>query len=512
MDHLENQNPGEMPQSNILPESFGLRVPEDLPVVPPEPEQVPVAMEPLFPQEPKQEMPCEDVRPEDEAGDDVSREKPKKKKKGGKAVLRILSAAAALAILFGCCFATGWIINDRWEDRAEQMRQDFDAQLNTVSSRFNSKLDVLQEQLENANTATRPSDGVINVIPGEQLPGLVYSQNVSSVVQVTCQITTTYYGQTSTGTSSGSGFVLTENGYVVTNYHVVQGANSVSFTMDNGTVYEAKVIGYDESNDVALLKAEAAGLRPVRIGRSDALAVGDQVVAIGFPLSAQDATLTVGYISAKNRDVNTSGVAINMLQTDAAINSGNSGGPLFNMAGEVIGITTAKYSGTTSSGASIEGIGFAIPMDDVISILSDLMTYGYINSAYLGVLVRNMNETELAAAQLYDFPVGVYVEDVTEGYCAQKAGIQPKDIIIELGGYEIENMTELTRVLRKFKGGDLTTVTVFRGGQEVVLNITLDNKPAQTQTPEEPAKPDGMPEDGSFEEWYDYFFGDGNKE
>ena len=285
----------------------------------------------------------------------------------------------------------------------------------------------------------------------------------------------------------------------------------MTVTMEDGSVYDAKIIGYDESNDVALLKVEAAGLRPVRVGSSTALAVGEQVVAIGFPLSAQDATLTVGYVSAKNRDVTTSNVAINMIQTDAAINSGNSGGPLFNMNGEVIGITTAKYSGTTASGASIEGIGFAIPIDDVMAILSDLMTYGYINSAYLGVLVRNMNETELAAAELYGFPAGVYVEDVTEGYCAKKAGIQPKDIITELGGYEIENMTDLTRALRKFKGGDQTTVTVFRGGKEVVLNITLDNKPAQTQTPVEPEYPGQMPEDGNFDEWYDYFFGDGNE-
>lgn len=484
-------------------------MPEDIPVTPEEEESAPAAMEPLFPSEPAPQS-----RPAvlESAAEDIPAEKPQKKnRKRGKAGLRILSAAAALLLLVSGCFATGWIVNSRWEGRAQQMQQEFAAQMDVLSTRFNSKLDVLQEQLDKSSTGHMPSDGVINMISGDNVPGLVYAQNVSSVVQISCQITTSYYGQVSTGTSSGSGFVLTENGYVATNYHVVEGASSVTVTMEDGSVYDAKIIGYDESNDVALLKVEAAGLRPVRVGSSTALAVGEQVVAIGFPLSAQDATLTVGYVSAKNRDVTTSNVAINMIQTDAAINSGNSGGPLFNMNGEVIGITTAKYSGTTASGASIEGIGFAIPIDDVMAILSDLMTYGYINSAYLGVLVRNMNETELAAAELYGFPAGVYVEDVTEGYCAKKAGIQPKDIITELGGYEIENMTDLTRALRKFKGGDQTTVTVFRGGKEVVLNITLDNKPAQTQTPVEPEYPGQMPEDGNFDEWYDYFFGDGNE-
>lgn len=513
MDHFENTAPGEVPEENVRPEGFFPHMPEELTDAPVDVEQsVPVAMEPLFAEDsasapesvPAEQLPETDVS--------LPEEKPTKmRKKGGKTVVRILSAAVALALLFGGCFVTGWIVDSRWQGRVEQMRKDFDAQMNTLSNRFNSKLDVLQEQMEDIDTPVLPPEGTIQVVSGDQAPGLVYSQSVASVVQISCQITTTYYGQVTTGTSSGSGFVLTENGYVVTNYHVVQGATSVTFTMEDGTVHDAKVIGYDESNDVALLKAEVTGLQPVKLGSSDSLTIGEQVVAIGFPLSAQDATLTVGYVSAKNRDVNTSGVAINMLQTDAAINSGNSGGPLFNMNGEVIGITTAKYSGTTSSGASIEGIGFAIPIDDVKTILSDLMTYGYINSAYLGVLVRNMTETELAAAELYDFPVGVYVEDVTEGYCAKKAGIHAKDIITELGGYEIRDMTDLTRALRKFKGGDQTTVTVFRGGKEVVMDITLDNKPAQTQTPVQPEYPDDMPEDGSFDEWYDYFFGDGKE-
>ena len=219
----------------------------------------------------------------------------------------------------------------------------------------------------------------------------------------------------------------------------------------------------------------------VTLGSSNDLIVGDQVVAIGNPLGELTSTLTVGYISAKERDVTTDGFAINMLQTDAAINSGNSGGPLFNMRGEVIGITTAKYSGTSSSGATIEGVGFAIPIDDVSSLLSDLATHGYITGAYLGVSVSDMDP---AAANYYGMPVGAYVNGVEQGYAAQRAGIQPKDIITSIGGIRVETVNDLTRALRGFHAGDLTVITVYRGGRELNLKITLDEKPAAVDTPE----------------------------
>ena len=162
-----------------------------------------------------------------------------------------------------------------------------------------------------------------------------------------------------------------------------------------------------------------------------------------------------------------------MIQTDAAINSGNSGGPLFNAKGEVVGITSAKYSGTSSSGAAIEGIGFAIPLDDVIDLLEDLMEYGYIKSTYLGIYAADMNK---AAAEFYGYPVGVYVSSVESGACAGKAGLQAEDIILELGGYEITCMNDLGRALRKLEPGDTVSIVVWRNGQELILSITLDEK------------------------------------
>ena len=160
-----------------------------------------------------------------------------------------------------------------------------------------------------------------------------------------------------------------------------------------------------------------------------------------------------------------------MLQTDAAINSGNSGGPLFNMKGEVVGITTAKYSGTTTSGATIEGIGFAIPMDDVLKKITDLRDYGFITGAALGVMVHDVDK---ATAEYYGLPMGAYVVEVVAGNCAAAAGVQPKDIIVAVGDDMVTSLNELSRVLEQYRGGEQTTITVWRGGKEVVLDITLD--------------------------------------
>ncbi len=231
------------------------------------------------------------------------------------------------------------------------------------------------------------------------------------------------------------------------------------------------------------------------------------MVAIGNPLGELTATQTVGYVCGKDRTVTTGGAAINMLQTDAAINAGNSGGPLFNMKGEVVGITTAKYSGTTGSGASIEGIGFAIPIDDVLDIMRDLAEHGYVTGPYLGVSVRDVDPQ---IASVYNIPLGAYVVEVVEGASADRAGIQPKDIITKMGDKEIKNSNDLIRALRHFKVGESVTVTLNRAGAEKTVTMELDEKPQQQATPTEaqPPKENGqnsVPSEGNFDEWYDYF-------
>ena len=420
----------------------------------------------------------------------VKPRKAKKAKKRGGFWKKALCAVLIIALVAGGCFATGMAVNNYWENR-----------MNALEDQFDGRLEMMEEQIRNSNRGGVSVSGSPTAsADGGLTPAQVYAQNVDAVVLI--------YNNLGTGTSSGSGFILNEEGYVVTNYHVVEGKGILTVVLTDGREYSAKLVGCDETNDVALLKIEAENLKAVTLGSSTDLIVGDQVVAIGNPLGELTSTLTVGYISAKERDVNTDGFAINMLQTDAAINSGNSGGPLFNMRGEVIGITTAKYSGTSSSGATIEGVGFAIPIDDVSGLLSDLATYGYVTGAYLGVSVSDM---DAAAANYYGMPVGAYVQKVEKGFAAERAGIQPKDIITSIGGIPVENVNDLTRALRNFNAGDLTVVTIYRGGREMNLKITLDEKPVASTPDTVPVEPEvqEMPE-GNFDEWYDFlapFFG-----
>lgn len=397
-----------------------------------------------------------------------------KKRRVRKILFGCLSLLLIIAMLAGSNYATTIYLSSRWESDLDKITARYDAQIRAMEQDLKAGLaDIsIGSGVSVSGSPTAVGEGMT--------PSEVYANNVKSVVMIFAEVSTSVFGQVSKSTSTGSGFVLTEDGYIVTNYHVVENATALSVMLYDGTQIEAQLIGADSSNDIALLKVEHEGLKAVKIGSSDRLIVGDQVVAIGNPLGELTSTLTVGYVSAKERDVNTDGTVINMIQTDAAINSGNSGGPLFNMLGEVVGITTAKYSGTSNSGATIEGIGFAIPIDDVYDMLDDLKNFGYITGAYLGVEV---SDTDPDAAAYFGYPLGAYVHSVEKGSCAQKAGIMAKDIIIEMGGYEVGSLNDLSRALRQFNAGDETTIVVYRLGQEITLEITLDAKPQSVSTP-----------------------------
>lgn len=417
-------------------------------------------------------------------------QKPPREHRSRRPVWKSIVAVVLVAVLVaGGCLITAASVNRYWEGRTE-------ATFNTL----NKKIDDLQKQIDGTassggQTVQLPTDG------NAMTPSQLYQANVDSVVAISSTIQTTGFYGTSTGSASGSGFIFSSDGYVVTNYHVVEGATTVNVILHDGTEYPAEVVGHDSTNDLAVLKIDADGLIAAAIGKSADLIIGDMVVAIGNPLGELTATQTVGYVSGINREVATDSSIISMIQTDAAINPGNSGGPLFNMYGQVIGITTAKYSGTTNSGASIEGIGFAIPIDDVIPIISDLIEYGYVTGAYMGVTVM---DTDADSAAMFGLPTGAYIMEIVEGSSADRAGLQVKDIVIDLGGTTISNGTDLTRALRNFKAGDTTTVTVIRSGKELTLDITLDEKPQDT-TPAVPENEDDLPSDGDFDEWYDYF-------
>ena len=303
----------------------------------------------------------------------------------------------------------------------------------------------------------------------------IYAQACSQVVGVTTEVTyTNFFGMNSSSAVSGTGFIVSEDGYILTNYHVIelaaQNDKDVNVILYDGTRYTASIVGYEKYNDVAVLKIDANGLKPVSFGNSDSLSVGDLVYAVGNPLGELDFSMSTGHVSALDRAITSdeSGVAINMFQIDAAVNSGNSGGPVYNAAGEVVGIVTAKYAST-----GVEGLGFAIPINDAVKIASDLITKGYVTGkAYMGVQIDQRYNS--LYSQYYNMPLGAYVYSVEDGSCAEKAGLLAKDIITRLGDQDITGYTDLTSALHGFSAGDTTSMTVYRGGEEVTLTITFD--------------------------------------
>lgn len=334
---------------------------------------------------------------------------------------------------------------------------------------------------------------IVNTNNGQPMtPEQLYAANLASCVGITVNTTVNIFGQTTTSAASGSGFVLSREGYIATNYHVIESAvNDSSVTIQvsfaNGDKYDAKLVGGEKDNDVAVLKIEAGGLTPVTLGDSSKLVVGESVYAIGNPLGELTYSLTDGIVSALDRLITTTGTdengrqtstTLNVLQTNCAINPGNSGGPLFDSYGNVIGITTAKYT-QSSSGVTAEGLGFALPINDVKEILADLIAHGYVTGKpYMGVQVTDVP----SAAQQYGITAGAAVSYVAEGSCAQKAGLQVNDIITAIDDTAIDSSSALTAALTTgYKAGDTATLTVIRDRQELKLTITFDEKNAETE-------------------------------
>ena len=301
-------------------------------------------------------------------------------------------------------------------------------------------------------------------------PAEVYAINVNSTVGITTSITTNYWGYPTTSAASGSGFIISDDGYLLTNFHVIDDSDSITVTMYDGTTYEAALIGYDESNDIAVLKIDTENLTPVILGNSDKTNVGDSVVAIGNPLGELTFSLTSGAISAKDREITMSnGSTMRLMQTDCAINSGNSGGALFNLYGEVIGITNAKFSSNSSTGTSIDNIGFAIPINQARSIAESIIEKGYVSKPYIGVSVVDVS----AETQSYGLPQGAAVKSVTEGSPAAAAGLRVNDIITHMDETELTGSSDLVRIVLASSVGETYTLTVYRQGEILKLSITI---------------------------------------
>ena len=310
----------------------------------------------------------------------------------------------------------------------------------------------------------------------------VYAANVNSVVSINVTGTSGYnfFGQPVQSASSGSGFVLTSDGYIVTNYHVVENAETVKVTMYNGDEYDAQYVGGDEDYDIAVIKIEATDLPAVTLGNSENLNVGDHVLAIGNPLGDLTFSMSGGMVSSVNRTINVDGTPFNMIQTDTSINPGNSGGPLLNSYGEVVGIVSAKYSSYGTSGESVEGLGFAIPINDVISMIQDTMTNGYVsNKAYLGATIGTLTSS-MAQQYRYDISQGAFVYSVEDGSPAAQAGLQLGDVITAIDGTEIASLDDLTAAKKSYSAGDTSTLTVYRQGETVTLELTWGTAPAET--------------------------------
>lgn len=278
---------------------------------------------------------------------------------------------------------------------------------------------------------------------------------------------------------TGTGIIMTDDGYIITNAHVVYdtseyncgAAKSVSVVLSDETEYEAKVMGCDVETDIAVLKIDAKNLKAAEFGNSNDIKVGELVIAIGNPLGFElFGSVTSGIVSATNREITVNEKQMKLIQTDAAINSGNSGGPLLNSCGQVIGINSAKMSSSYGS-ASVEGLGFAIPISEAKTIIDDLINYGYVTGRpQIGIQTQNVSDT---ISRFYGIPVGVYVVSVSEGSSAEFAGIKAGDVIIGIQGEPIENLNELNEIKNKYKAGDEITLTISRQGEPDDLEISL---------------------------------------
>ena len=291
----------------------------------------------------------------------------------------------------------------------------------------------------------------------------IYLKNIGSVVSISC----TGYGSSSTGT----GVVLSEDGYIVTNAHVVDGAGSVDVLLTDDRVFTASIIGSDEISDLAVLRVEATDLIPARFGDSTQLRIGDTVAAIGDPLGVKyRGTYTDGIVSAINRDVDMDGRTMTLIQTNAALNSGNSGGPLINCYGQVIGINTMKISAFTDS-AGVEGIGFAIPSVTVKDIVDQLITQGYVSGRpTLGLEGETLSSFY---QHYYRLPSGLYITGVEPGSDAEAKGIEHGDMLLSIDGNRILSMDQLKAVLFDREVGDTVEAVIFRSGQQYRVTLTL---------------------------------------
>ncbi len=348
--------------------------------------------------------------------------------------------------------------------------------------------------LPSQDTSTEKRDTEINVQTLANFSDTtveVANKVLPSVVGITIEYQVNSFFGSSTAKATGSGIIISEDGYIVTNNHVIESATSTSYyevTSANKITVKiynsdeeipAEVVGKDEETDLAVIKIDRTDLVAADLGDSDSLRVGEFAMAIGNPIDLPS-TVTTGIISAVNREVTADGRVYNVIQTDAAINSGNSGGALVNQNGEVIGINTLKLSGS-----GIEGIGFAIPISSARTIIDQLIEFKEVKRPFLGVEYSTVSDAEV---ERYNIPKGLYVERVMENGSAKEAGVEKGDIITKFEDHEVKTSTELNKYKNEHQIGDKVKITVYRQGEYKELELTLGEKPAEEETEEQEDK------------------------
>ncbi|WP_373211792.1 S1C family serine protease, partial [Allofournierella massiliensis] len=329
---------------------------------------------------------------------------------------------------------------------------------------------IVYQSANPSGTATSSTDGSTSLDP---LVSVINSITPSVVEITTEQMVTTSYGfwggqQIVSG--AGSGVIYTEDGYIITNNHVVEGAEQITVKLNDGTTYNATLVGADSQSDIAVIKIDATGLTPAVLGDSDTIAIGETAIAVGNP-SNLGVTSTDGIISALNRSVTVEGNTMNLIQTSAAISPGNSGGGLFNSRGELIGIVNAK-----NADENAEGLGFAIPINTVKSVAQDLIENGYVTGRpALGITVVSITDAQ-TAMQYGVSTLGAYVQSVSEGSGAANAGMKVGDRIVSVGTKTVTTATDVTNALQDYAAGDTVQVQVDRGGELITLNVVLGEK------------------------------------
>ncbi len=413
---------------------------------------------------------------------------PPKKKNGGFTFLKVIAGLAAIAIVSVSSIELYKMFGNQEAGLSTETQ-------NSLSDNATSLAEAETNQGGTSSAETNSAASWISMAAPENalsIPDIVDKAmpsvvGVSAVFEYTQEYSWGYFhygdGQTYQTTGTGTGIIMSQDGYIITNAHCIYSSDdstskgygkavSVSVLLGDQTEYDAEIVGFDLETDLAVLKINANNLTPAEFGDSDALRVGELVVAIGNPLGFDlFGTTTCGIVSALNREVTINEKDMTLIQTDTSINSGNSGGPLLNGYGQVIGVNSAKISNTYSYGASVEGLAFAIPISDAKEIIEDLIDHGYVTGRpQLGIAGQDLSETD---AERFNMPRGVYVYAVSENSAAEAAGLRQGDIITGIQDQEITTMDELNDIKNEYNAGDTIILDVYRAGEYLEISLTL---------------------------------------